>query len=104
MSPRPWSGPSRSGLRVLPEFVAHDAADLAEARPHLERGAHRREQVVGARAGAAQVLERPVDGRLVAVRLELLQAVDLLALRLRVDPEDLDLVDRVGDVLVDTHD
>src|SRR6185312_7355405 len=94
------TGPGRSGFLVFPELVPHDAADLADRGVVLERGADRLEQVAAAACHFAQLLEPPLHGLLVAVVLELPQPVDLIALRLRIDPEDLNVVDRVGHVLV----
>ena len=66
----------------------------------LERGADRLQQVAVAlrRSGAAP--RAGVHGVLVAVGLERLQALHLLALGLGVHAQDLDLVDLVGHVLV----
>src|SRR5215213_10395448 len=97
-----WGGGSSFG--VLAELVAHDAANLAQAGALLERRAHRHEQVLAAAAGGAQLLEAGVHRLVVAVFLEGLEALDLLALGLRVHPQDLDLVDRVGHVLVHPDD
>ena len=91
-------------LPVLAELLAHDAAHLAERTAVLQRRAHRLEQVARAAARLAQLGEPRLDGVLVALLLEGLEPLDLLALRLRVDPEDLDLVHLVGHVLVDADD
>ena len=55
-------------------------------------------------ATCAQLLEPLVHALLVAVGLELLQPLDLLALGLRVDAQDLDVVELVGDELVHADD
>src|SRR5829696_5592488 len=91
-------------LVVLAEHLAHDAADLAD-RGLLGQGvADRVEQVPVGLGGLAELAELGLQLLVVAVRLELLQPVDLLLLRLRVDAQDLDVVDLVGDVLVDADD
>src|SRR5687768_7960040 len=79
-------------LLVFAELVAHDAADLADRRALLERGADRFEQVARALRDLSQLLEPRRDLLLVAIGLELLQPVDLLALGLRVDAQDLYVV------------
>ena len=53
--------------------------------------------------GLAQLLEPLVHGVLVAVGLERLQPLDLLALGLGVHAQDLDVVHLVGHVLVHAH-
>src|ERR687897_877416 len=95
---------ARSRFRVLAELLAHHAADLAERAAVRQRRAHRLEQVARAAAGLAQLGESRLDGVLVAILLEGLEALDLLPLGLRIDPEDLDLVDLIGHVLVDAYD
>ncbi len=52
----------------------------------------------------AQLLEPRVHRVAAALLLELLQPLDLLALGLRVDPEDVLGLDALGDVLVHAHD
>src|SRR5829696_5919578 len=98
------AGQSTSGFGVLAELVAHHAADLAQAGALLERSAHRDEQVLAAAACGAQLLEPGSHRLLVAVGLERLEALELLALGLRVHTQDLHLVDRVGHVLVHPDD
>src|SRR4051794_16498860 len=93
-----------SSLLVLAEFVAHDAADLADRGVRLERGADRLEQVARPARRLAKIVEPPPELVLVAVLLERLQALDLLLFGLRVYPEDLDVVLGLRDVLVDAHD
>ena len=56
------------------------------------------------RAAVAQLLEAPLDELLVAVGLERRQALDLLALGLRVDAQQVGDLELVLDVLVDADD
>src|SRR6185312_4502357 len=102
--------PRRRAARALDvrlisaEHVAHRAADLAHRRAVLERLADRRQQVLAAARGGAQLLEAAVHEHLIAVRLERLQAVDLLALGLRVDAQQVGHLERFVDEAVDADD
>src|SRR5665811_2622828 len=105
MSDARRGGPLEEGAAlVLAEDVAHRAAGLAERGSACEGGADRGEQVALAAGDVAQGLQLLLDRGLVAVRLELLQAGELALLGLGVDAEDVDVVDLVGDVLVDADD
>src|SRR5215211_9334716 len=86
---------------VLAEDVSHRVADLADRAAGAERLLDRREEVGVAASGLAQLLELGVHGLLIAVCLPLSEAIELSLLGLRVDLEDVDVVDLVGDVLVD---
>src|SRR3954449_11320340 len=89
---------------VFAEDLAHRAADLADRGFGGEGGADRVEQVAVAAGYVAQGLELGLDGRLVAGLLEGLEPGQLALLCLGVDAEDVDVVDLVGDVLVDADD
>src|SRR5215212_6456221 len=113
-SPRPRGrGPSpsrpaapralRLGL-VLAEDVPHRAADLPDRARVLERLADRRQEVLVTAGGAAQLLQPLVGELLVAALLERLQPLDLLALGLRVDAQDVLDLGVVLLVLVDADD
>src|SRR5918995_4071563 len=82
---RPLSG----GRLVLAEDVAHRAADLAHRAGVLQRLPDREEQVLVPATRGSQLLEPPLGQSLMAATLERLPALDLLALRLRVDAQDL---------------
>src|SRR4051794_7817698 len=86
---------------VFAEDVAQGAADLADRGVGGQGGADRVQQVALAAGYVAQRLELGLDGRLLARLLERLQPRQLALLRLGVDAEDVDVVDLVGDVLVD---
>src|SRR4051795_9959008 len=73
--------------RVLPEDVLHRAAHLAERAAVLEGLADRREQVPASARGLAQLLQALRDELLVAAGLESRQTLELLALGLRVDAQ-----------------
>ena len=77
---------SGSGFGVLPELLAHDAADLADRGAVLQRGAHRLEQVGVAGARLTELLEAGVDGGPVALLLELLAGARPAAARTRGRP------------------
>ena len=90
---------------VLAEDVAHRVADLADRGAVAQRVLDRVEQVAVAARDLAQRLEaRSSTSFGVAVGLERGQALELAALGLRVDAQDVDVVDAVGDVLVDPDD
>ena len=90
---------------VLAEDVAHRAADLADrARGPCSAARIGGQQVLVAAGGLAQLLEALVDQLLVAVRLERLQALDLRALGLGVDAQDVLDLGVLLDVLVDADD
>src|SRR5215212_2127296 len=89
---------------VSAEHVAHRAADLAHRGAVLQRLADRRQQVAVAACRLSQLLEPGVDELLVAVRLERLQPLDLLALGLGVDAQQVRHLERLVDVLVDADD
>src|SRR5581483_9004794 len=93
-----------SGLGVLPELLAHDAAYLPDRRAVLQGRADRVEEVAVAAGHLAELLEPRLHRVGVAIGLELLQPLDLLPLGLGVDLQDLDVVDLVGDVLVHADD
>src|SRR5204863_8741088 len=107
-APGPAPGlPSRSEERpalVLAEHVAHRPARLADRGPVAERVPDRVEQVAVAAGDLAKLVEASVHGHLVAGLLESLQALDLAALRLGIDLQDLDVVDLLGHVLVHPND
>ena len=79
---------SSPGL-VLAEHVAHRAANLAHRAAFLQRLAQDGQQVVGPAGALADLLQPALDQLLVAVGLERVQPLDLLALGLRVDAEDV---------------
>src|SRR6187549_4188955 len=100
---------ARAGLEerpaaVLAEDVAHRAADLADRGAGGERGADRVQQVALAAGDVAQLVEALLDAGLIAGFLEGPQAGELSPLGLGVDAEDVDVVDLVGDVFVDSDD
>ena len=61
-------------------------------------------QVALAAAGLSQLVEPGAYGLVVALPLEGLEALELLALRARVELEDLGVVDLLGHVAIDPHD
>src|ERR1700754_1428728 len=89
---------------VFAEDVAHRAADLADRGVGGEGGADRVEEVAVAAGDLAEGLQFGVDRRLVAVLLEGLEARQLALLGLRIDLEDVHVVDLVGDEFVDPDD
>src|SRR5215204_3225783 len=89
---------------VLAEDVSHCVADLADRAADAERLLDWRQQVGVAAGDVAQLLQPLVDLALIAVLLPLREARELALLGLRIDLEDVDVVDLVGDVLVDADD
>src|SRR4051795_6680466 len=86
---------------VLAEDVAHRPTDLAHRARVLQRLADVGHEVVGAAGDLAQLLQAPVGQRLVAIGLERLQPLDLGALGLGIDAEDVLDFDVLFGVLVD---
>src|SRR5262245_65971444 len=84
--------------------MAEDFADLAERRGAAQCFPHGVEEVLRSACGGGEIREGGVDGWLVSVRPDLLGALDLAALGLRVDREDVWWLDGVIDVLVDADD
>src|SRR5213595_1197136 len=74
---------------VLPEHVAHRPADLAHRSPVVQRVVDERQEVVLALGRVAQLLQPPLDQLGVAVGLERLQPLDLVALGLRIHAQRL---------------
>src|SRR3954454_13120731 len=89
---------------VFAEDLAHRAADLADRGVGGEGGADRAEEVAVAAGDVAEGIELGLDLGLIAVLLEGLEAGELALLGLGVDLEDVDVVDLVGDELVDADD
>src|SRR5271166_1036630 len=87
--------------RVLPEHVLHRAADLAQRAAVLERRADRRQQVLAAASALAQLLQALLDDDLVALGLERRQALQLQALGLGIDPQQVGHLDVV--LLIGVH-
>src|SRR5438046_6397368 len=92
-SPGLEEGPAR----VFAEGVAHRAAHLADRRAVAQRVLDRIEQVAVAVSDLTELRKAGIDGSLVPGLLERLEALDLATLRFGIHPEDLDLVDLVGD-------
>src|ERR1700753_2535685 len=93
-----WSERLEEGAAlVFAEDVAHRAADLAQRGVGGERLADRVQQVAVAAGDVAQALQLRLDRGLIAALLEGLQARELALLGLRIDLEDVDVVDLVGD-------
>src|SRR3954447_1885759 len=99
-----WLNGADSRLLVLAELLAHDAAHLADRGVRLQGRADRLEQVAAAVGDRAQLFEPGLQLVVVAVLLEGRQPLDLLGLGFRVDAKDVDVVVRLGDVLVDADD
>src|SRR5207244_12154262 len=78
-----YDGPRAAGLGllVLPELVAKHAADLADRAALAARRAHRDQQVALPAGYLTQLVEPLRNAVVVAVLLERLQPLDLLALR-----------------------
>src|SRR5205807_1816113 len=89
-----------SDLLVLVELLAHHAACLADRGAVRQRGPDRVEQVAVALRHLAQLVQPPRHGVLVAVGLERGEPLHLVALGIRIDLEDVHVVDLVGHVLV----
>src|SRR5205814_1476280 len=86
---------------VLAEHFPHRSADLPDRRPVPQRVLDRVEQIALARGDLPKVLEPRLDRRGVAAFFEACEALELPPFRLGVHPQDLDVVDNVGDELVD---
>src|SRR5205807_269797 len=69
------------------------AAHLAQRGAGLQSLPQHRQQVAGPRSRLADLFEAAVDERLITVRLERLQPLDLLALRLGIDAQDVGNLD-----------
>src|SRR5215216_3102120 len=89
---------------VLAEHLPHRPADLADRRPLPQRVLDRVEQIALAPCDLLELAEPRLDRRAVTSLLEARKPLQLAALRFRVHPEDLDVVDLVGHELVDADD
>src|SRR5205823_8774116 len=90
---------------VAPEHVLHRATHLSQGAAVLERLADGGEQVLAASRYGAQLLEASLDELVVTRRLELPQALDLLALGVGIDAEQVGHLDVVLLIGVDAdHD
>ena len=83
--------------RIAPQTSPIEASAASAARIGCSR-------LPSPRATSLQRLQLGLDGGLVAALLERLQARQLALLGLGVDLEDVDVVDLVGDELVDADD
>src|SRR5205823_1157455 len=88
------------GLLVIPELDAQHAADLADRAALGERRAHRHQQVALPAGHLTELVEPLGHCVVVAVLLERLQPLNLLALRLRIHAQRLDRLNVLGHVLV----
>src|SRR4051794_9680870 len=89
---------------VLAEDLAQRAADLAHRRPVLEGLADRGQEVVTSLGRLLELAQARAEELWIAVGLEGLQALELVALGRGIDAQDLLDVDRVLDELVDADD
>ena len=108
---RPASGVAEAGQagRTAPPRYSPNTSRIALQTSPIEPPApgaslDRRQQVAVAAGDVEARVEAPVELGLVAVLLERLEPLQLTGLRLGVDLEDVDVVDHVGDVLVDPDD
>src|SRR5215211_1308016 len=100
---------ARSGLEegaalVLAEHVAHRAAGLTDRGAVAQRVLERIEEVAVASGYPPKVLQAALDHLGVPAVLEPLEPLELALLGLRVDLQDLDVVNLIGHVLVDADD
>src|ERR1700722_16926354 len=86
--------------RVRAEHVLHRRAHLADRAAVLQRLADRRQQVLRAASRLAQLLKATLDEREVALGLEPREPIELFALGLRVDAEQIGHLDALFLVLV----
>src|SRR4029453_13354971 len=89
---------------VLAEDVAHRPAGLPDRGAGAQRLLDRRQEVALTLCPLSKLAQPGAESILVAIRLPLRQSLELPALGLRVDGEDVDVVDLLADVLVDADD
>src|SRR5829696_9641313 len=93
-----------SAAAVLAEDVPHRIADVTDGATHPQCLLDRRQEVPVTLGNVPEGLESLVELGLVARFLECGEPLQLACLRLRVDLEDVDVIDLVADVLVDADD